>query len=115
MDDNQGLLKRAWRAVQREGAEKILSPTIPGTYLFRKDHFASCLEEILSGAKKASIQCYTLAYLDGERQIREKTVVHWGSRWLFYDDDPSLDESSFTSLEALLASLGSFKPIEPLA
>jgi hypothetical protein len=104
---SHAFLKKAWQFMEREEAEKILLAKGVGTYLFRKDHFASCLEKILSGAKKASIECYTLAYLDATHAVREKTVVSWDGKWLFYDDDPSLTEKSYSSLKNLLGSLGS--------
>ena len=43
----QELLQEAWHAVQREDAELMLLNTSPGTYLFRKDHFASVMEETI--------------------------------------------------------------------
>src|SRR4051812_35605779 len=100
------LLKQGWHAVDREEAEKLLFTAPLGSYLFRKDHFANCLEEILVRAKKGPMSCYTMAYLDVDQQVREKTIVHWNDHWLFYDDDPSLMGRSFTSLEMLLLSLG---------
>ncbi len=104
---SEQLLKKAWHAVDREEAERLLFTAPLGSYLFRKDHFASCLEEILVRAKKGRMNCYTLTYLGTDQQVREKTVVHWNDHWLFYDDDPSLMGRSFTSLEILLRSLGS--------
>ena len=103
--EDQLLLQKAWRKVKREEAEEILLSKPVGTYLFRKDHYASCLEEILAGAKQADLKCYTLAFLDTDYQVRERTVVSFKGKWLFYDDDPSLEEPSFISLEELLKSL----------
>lgn len=100
-------LKKAWHVVNREEAEHLLLTAAVGSYLFRKDHFASCLEEILSTAKKQPLHCYTLTYLDHDHQVRDKTLVSWNHHWQFYDDDPSLTGRAFPSLEALLESLGS--------
>ncbi len=100
------LLREAWHAVEREDAELMLLNTSLGTYLFRKDHFASLMEEIISGAKKARVRCFTLSYLDPEGQVREKTIVTWKDHWLFYDDDPTLSGRYFESLENLLSSMG---------
>jgi hypothetical protein len=73
---------------------------------FRKDRFASVMEEILSAVKKSRIRCFTLSYLDQRGQVREKTIVTWRDHWIFYDDDPTLAGQFFESLETLLASLG---------
>ena len=103
----RGLLHEGWHAIERNQAEQMLLNSPPGTYLFRKDPFARVMEEILSSAKQSRIRCFTLSYLDPERQVREKTIVTWRDHWLFYDDDPTLSGRYFESLEKLLASLGS--------
>jgi hypothetical protein len=99
-------LQEAWHAVQREDAELMLLNTVPGTYLFRKDRFASVMEEMISAAKKLRVRCFTLSYLDLNRQVRERTIVTWKDHWLFYDDDPTLSGRYFESLEHLLSSMG---------
>ncbi len=106
MITGRALLQEAWHAIEREDAELMLLNTPPGTYLFRKDRFAGVMEEILSGAKKSRIKCFTLTYLDPENQVRDKTIVAWKDHWLFYDDDPKLSGKYFQTLEDLLASLG---------
>ena len=103
---NRDLLREAWHAVKREEAELMLLNTSPGTYLFRKDHFVAVMEEIISGAKKSRVRCFTLSYLDSEGQVREKTIVTWKDHWLFYDDDPTLSGLHYDSLEHLLSSMG---------
>lgn len=103
---NRDYLREAWHAVQREEAELMLLNTSPGTYLFRKDHFVVVMEEIISGAKKSRVRCFTLSYLDPEGQVREKTIVTWKDHWLFYDDDPTLSGLHYDSLEHLLSSMG---------
>ena len=108
MDEIVGreLLQESWHFVERSDVELMLLNTPPGTYLFRKDRFASVMEEILSAAKKSRIRCFTLSYLDQSGQVREKTIVTWRDHWIFYDDDPTLSGQFFDSLENLLASLG---------
>ncbi|HEY5235987.1 MAG TPA: SH2 domain-containing protein, partial [Rhabdochlamydiaceae bacterium] len=98
-------LQEAWHAVKREDAELMLLNTAPGTYLFRKDRFAGVMEEIISAAKKSSVQCITLSYLDPKGQVRDRTIVTWKDHWLFYDDDPTLSGRYFESLEHLLSSM----------
>jgi hypothetical protein len=109
LDEIKGreMLHAAWYAVEREDAERFLLQGTPGTYLFRKDRFAGCLEEILATAKKARIKCYTLTYLDASGQVRDKTMVHWSGKWMFYDDDPTLSGDQFRSLEDLLKTVSS--------
>ena len=102
----RNLLQGAWHAVERQDAELMLLNTAPGTFLFRKDRFAGVMEEIISAAKKSSIRCYTLTFLDQTGQVRDRTIVTWKDHWLFYDDDPTLSGQSFSSLEELLSSMG---------
>jgi hypothetical protein len=112
----RSLLHESWHALDREDAERVLLNTTPGTYLFRKDRFAGCLEEILAAAKKSRIKCYTLTYVDPKGQVRDKTMVHWDTHWLFYDDDPKLSGNYYSSLEELLLSMGAIlkRPLEAL-
>jgi hypothetical protein len=102
----RNLLHDAWHAVERQDAELMLLNSTIGTFLFRKDRFAGVMEEIFSAAKKSSIRCYTLTYLDQTGQVRDRTIVAWKDHWLFYDDDPTLSGQSFSSLEELLSSMG---------
>lgn len=102
----RNLLHDAWHAVERQDAELMLLNSTIGTFLFRKDCFAGVMEEIFSTAKKSSIRCYTLTYLDQTGQVRDRTIVAWKDHWLFYDDDPTLSGQSFSSLEELLSSMG---------
>ena len=101
------MLHAAWYAIGREDAERFLLAQEKGTYLFRKDRFAGCLEEILVTAKKTKIKCYTLTYLDMKGQVRDKTIVHWSGMWMFYDDDLTLSGDHCSSLQALVSSLKS--------
>jgi hypothetical protein len=106
-DGDRGHLKEAWFAVSRMEAEKLLLNTKPGTYLFRKDVFAGCLEGLLVSAKQETIRCFTLTYMDIEGQVRDKTIIQWKGHWMFYDDDPTLSGDYYLSLNDLLMSLGS--------
>ncbi len=101
----RSILHEAWHALGREDAERVLLGMPPGTYLFRKDVFAKGLEMILTGAKKMRIRCFTLTYVDQKGQVRDRTVIHWNERWLFYDDDPTLSGDYYLSLEELLQSM----------
>ncbi len=102
----RNLLQDAWHPLERKDAELMLLNTPPGTFLFRKDRFAGVMEGIISAAKKSSIRCFTLTYLDTKGQVRDRTIVTWKDHWLFYDDDPTLSGRHFISLEELLSSMG---------
>ncbi len=103
---DQSLLKEAWMEATRVEAEKWLQKAQAGSYLFRKDPFAACLQELLSRARKESVQCLTLTYIDEEEQVHDITIVQCEERWMFYDDDPTLKGDDFPSLTDLLLSLG---------
>jgi len=91
--------------VSREEAEKLLSKEAIGTFLFRKDHYALVLQDILRRGLKVSLQCFTLTYLDPERIVRDRTVVYVHHTWMFYDDDPSLSGPAWDSVQGLLRSV----------
>lgn len=112
----RSILHDAWHAITREEAESFLLSMTPGTYLFRKDRFAKCLEEILSAGKKMRIRCYTLTYLDAEKIVRDKTIVHFQGRWMFYDDDPTLSGNSYRSLDDLLITISAIlkRPLQAI-
>ena len=107
------LLKQAWHDVDRDGAERLLLKQAIGTFLFRKDHFATDLQATLSRGLKKKVHCYTLSYLDGERIVRDKTVIYIDHQWMFYDDDPTLSTPKLHKLEHLLHSLrlGTLHPL----
>jgi len=104
--DQYSLLKQVWHDVDREGAERLLLKAHAGTYLFRKDHYAITLQEILRRGHKKTVQCYTLTYLDKDKIVRDRTVVFANQKWTFYDDDPTLSGPSFKSVEELVQSMG---------
>lgn len=101
------IVHEAWHQLDRMGAEKILLMTSPGTYLFRKDEYAVILEQELMEALSLEVKCFTLSYLDEEGIVRDKTVILSQGKWSFYDDDPSLHEKTYPSIEKLLESVGS--------
>ncbi|MGH2613509.1 MAG: SH2 domain-containing protein, partial [Rhabdochlamydiaceae bacterium] len=105
--DEDSILKQTWHDVDREGAERLLLKQQAGTFLFRKDHFAITLQEILRRGLKKTIQCYTLSYLDNEGIVRDKTIVFVNQKWTFYDDDPTLSGPTFRSVGELVRSMGS--------
>lgn len=96
------LIKQTWHSVSREEAESLLLKQPAWTFLFRKDHFALVLQEILRRGLKKTLRCYTLSYLDAEGIVRDKTVVFIDQKWMFYDDDPTLSSPSFLSLDGLI-------------
>jgi hypothetical protein len=105
--NDRSLLHEAWFAVDRTDAEKLLQNALPGSYLFRKDPYAGCLEEIIATARKERVKCYTLTYVDQKAQVHDKTIVQWKEHWMFYDDDPTLSGDYYFTFDELLTSLGS--------
>lgn len=103
---SKDIVHDAWHQIDRIEAEKILVKEIPGSYLFRKDEFAALLEDQLLLRHQMLIKCITLSYLDRNSKVVEKTVVRKENRWLFYNDDPSLNGPLFPDIFALLESLG---------
>ncbi len=91
----------------REEAESILlKKGEEGGYLFRKDPFATCLEEILAVARRGEkIECFTLTFIHNG-QVKDKTIIHRKGEWMFYDDNPKLLGYWYLSLNDLIASLG---------
>jgi hypothetical protein len=103
---DRSLLHEAWFAIDRDEAEKLLLKEPKGSYLFRKDPFAGCLEELLATAKKEKIKCFTLTYVDADVQVHDKTIIQWKEHWMFYDDDPTLSGDYYLNFDELLQSLG---------
>lgn len=97
----------AWYQLDRVGAESFLKEHATGAYFFRKDRYAALLESELAESHRKMVKCVTLTFLDPEQIVRDRTIVRYNERWLFYDDDPTLSGESFQSIGDLLASMGS--------
>lgn len=99
------LIHDAWHQTDRLGAEDLLSGCAIGTFLFRKDEYASLLEEELRPEFGQDLTCFTLTYVENSEKIIDRTIVKWKDKWLFYDDDPTLSGHSFPSVYELLGTL----------
>jgi hypothetical protein len=100
------IIHEAWHQVERARAESLLEEKPPGTFLFRKDEYATVLESELRWHFQKPIHCVTLTYRGDANRVIDRTLVLADQRWQFYNDDPSLRQTSYDSVEALLASLG---------
>ena len=105
-EGRRNLILEAWYNADRVYAEYLLNRMPVGTYLFRKDEFASELEENLNEALFAPVTCVTLTYNDWDGKICDKTLVFYKEKWLFYNNDPELSSPSFETVQELLSSLG---------
>jgi hypothetical protein len=100
----RNLILDLWHHVDRKGAESLLAVKPVGTYFFRKDSYASILEEQLQQGLSKEVLCFTLTYSGENQHISDCTVVHVNGSWQIYNDDPSLGGETFSSLEELIAS-----------
>lgn len=98
------IVHEAWHQVGRLEAEDLLLNKAVGTFLFRKDRFAEILEEQLSAHFREPIRCITLTYLDPDEKVVDQTLVSRAGKWYVYEDDPALEDSSFSSMPLLLKS-----------
>ncbi len=101
------LIHEAWHSLQREECEKLLINHQPGTFLFRQDTFAAILESELSKEHNKTIKCITLSYVSGLHKISDLTIVKQDTRWIIYNNDPSLNSCPYPSARSLLESLRS--------
>lgn len=99
------LVKEAWHDLDREGAEQALKGESNGTYLFRRDIFASLLEDTLKSRFGESPYCITLTYLDETGIVRDKTLVYKDKHFLVYNDDPQLLETRYASVSDAIHSI----------
>jgi len=99
------LIHEAWHQVDRIGAEHLLKGYPEGTFIFRKDEYAALLEKQLCDQLDLPIKCITLTFNKSDDKIIDLTVVAKEGRYLFYDDDPELEEPSYPSIFDLLESL----------
>lgn len=103
---SRDLVHEAWHQLDRIGAETLLREHSTGAYFFRKDPYASVLEQELIHSHHKPIKCLTLTFLDPEKVVRDRTIVKYEDRWLFYNDDPNLSDESFETIGELLSSMG---------
>ena len=101
----QDIIHKAWYNLDKEHAETLLSSYPPGTFLFRKDPFASILEEQLSLSHEEKIVCITLSFVTAREQVSDKTLVKRPEGWMLYNDSPQLDGCCYPSIYSLLDSL----------
>jgi hypothetical protein len=100
----RNLIIDLWHHVDRKGAESLLAAKPVGAYLFRKDAYASILEEQLEQGLSKEVLCFTLTYSGENQHVLDYTIVHVDGSWQIYNDDPSLKGKTFSSLEELIAS-----------
>jgi hypothetical protein len=105
---DERLILAALYEVDRGGAEKLLQnrsdrPVPTGTYLFRQDHYAQVLEDQLV-ARHPGVRCLTVTIAEGGGKFSDYTLVHCSKGWQIYNDDPSLEQPSFPSLQSLLSA-----------
>jgi hypothetical protein len=99
----RNVLIDTWHPVDRMGAETLLMDKPIGTYLFRKDSFSAILEQQLLHQHKKPIKCFTLTFSRPNKKFSDFTLVHYQGGWQCYDDDPSLEQKSFSELGELLS------------
>jgi hypothetical protein len=99
------LIHEAWHSLTKQECEKLLMKQSPGVFLFRKDEFASILEDQLSLNHKEQIRCITLSYVSSFGKISDLTLVKRKKGWVIYNDDPTLEELIYPSARSLLESL----------
>jgi len=102
------IIHEAWYNLDKEHAETLLSSYPPGTFLFRKDAFASILEEQLSLTHEEKIVCITLSFVTDSQQVSDKTLVKRLQGWMVYNDNPELNGCCYPSIYSVLDSLRSF-------
>ncbi len=99
-ENDKDIIESSWFDVDRLGAEQLLLNNIVGTYLFRKDLYATILE------KQLPIQCITLTYLAPRGKIVDFTLINKDERWLIFNDDLTFSGPSFPNISTLVDSLG---------
>lgn len=106
--NDEKLIFTAFYEVDRADAEKLLQnrldrPVPRGTYLFRQDHYAKVLGQQLL-ARHPGVRCLTVTIAEGGGKFSDYTLVHCFKGWQIYNDDPSLQQPSFASLQSLLSA-----------
>lgn len=105
-EGRRNLIYEAWHDVDRERAEILLEERSPGTYLFRKDVFASLLEDQLNEDFAEPVCCITLTYRDWEEKISEKTLILKNGQWYFYQDVIDFSQPGYATVKELLDTMG---------
>lgn len=101
-------IRTAFYEVHRGEAENLLqdrpgSPIPPGTYLFRKDHYAQVLENQLA-TRHRGVRCLTVTLAEKEGKFSDYTLVRCNQGWQIYNDDLRLEQPSFKDLQTLLSA-----------
>lgn len=99
------LVHEAWHFLKRDECERLLLKQPQGTFLFRKDEFATVLEKRLKIEHKEPITCITLSYVAYFNKTSDLTLIKKKNGWLIYNDDPSLSGPIYPSASSLLESL----------
>lgn len=95
------LMNRIWYPVDRLAAEALLLRQPIGTYLFRKDEYASLLEDLL---EKGDASFWTVSVVLAHHKCSDYTLVHRKGKWQIYNDDLSFQKRNFSSLSQLIAN-----------
>ena len=99
------IVHNAWHPVDRLEAERLLEHRAVGTYLFRKDEYVTILEEQLSSRWRVPVKCLTLTVLEPHDKVTDLTLVGKEGSWYIYDNDPSLEDTAFSDISALMQSI----------
>ena len=102
---SQDIVHETWHDLTRKECEQLLLNHPPGVFLFRKDEFASILEEELSLAHKQKMSCITLSFVSSPKKISDLTLVKTKDGWSFYNDNPDLEEARYPTVYSLLDSM----------
>ncbi len=100
--NKKDIVHEAWYQVDRMEAEDLLLHKPSGTFLFRKDSFATLLEQTLRRQTHQPIACFTLTYIEPYARISDRTIVQKDNRFILYDDSPKLLGPSYATVEELL-------------
>lgn len=99
------LIQATWHPIDRVKAELLLFTHPYGSFIFRKDGYASLLEQMLTEEHRCQVTCFTLTFMEPERKVCDLTIVSYQDSWLIYADDPSLSGKKYPHLNVLLSSL----------
>ncbi len=100
------ILHAAFHDIDRQNAEKLLAHSPLGTFLFRDEPYARILEEELSLRFDEPIRCITLTVVGEDRKVFDYTIVDRLGKFQIYNDDTHLEKPAFSSIDDLLANMG---------